>query len=66
MKGSFFTMLVLYSVFFDMDLLYESNLCGFSGVIASFTVALKQLLPEQEVNKLLINNNHLVLLLPSL
>lgn len=46
--GAFFLMLVLYGITKDPYLLYDSNLCGFSGVITGFSVAMKQLLPEQE------------------
>ncbi|EGG24491.1 transmembrane protein [Cavenderia fasciculata] len=36
-----------YSITGQSSVLYEANSCGFSGVIAGFTVVLKQLFPEQ-------------------
>eukprot|EP00026_Physarum_polycephalum_P010900 Phypoly_transcript_11086.p1 GENE.Phypoly_transcript_11086~~Phypoly_transcript_11086.p1 ORF type:complete len:350 (+),score=64.47 Phypoly_transcript_11086:88-1137(+) len=47
--GAFFLMLILYAIVKDPYLLYDSNLCGFSGVITGFSVAMKQLLPEQDM-----------------
>eukprot|EP00245_Coleochaete_scutata_P007092 TRINITY_DN2214_c0_g2_i1.p1 TRINITY_DN2214_c0_g2~~TRINITY_DN2214_c0_g2_i1.p1 ORF type:complete len:335 (-),score=59.00 TRINITY_DN2214_c0_g2_i1:148-1152(-) len=48
---TFVVMITLYSVTLDSAFLY-SKISGFHGVIAGFLVAIKQLLPEQEVTAL--------------
>jgi len=45
---SFILMVLLYFMVRSEYLLYDTNLCGFGGVIAGFTVAVKQLIPDQE------------------
>lgn len=35
-------------------LLFYTNLCGFGGVIAGFTVAVKQLVPDQEISMFVV------------
>jgi len=45
---TFLFMVLLYYIMADPDLWFES-ICGFSSVIAGFTVAAKQIIPEQEI-----------------
>ncbi|EGC37228.1 hypothetical protein DICPUDRAFT_97329 [Dictyostelium purpureum] len=45
---SFFFFIFLY-IFSNVFYAYETNVCGFSGVIIGFSVAAKQLIPEQEL-----------------
>jgi len=47
--ASFILMVILYAIIRNEYLLFNSNLCGFAGVIGGFTVAVKQLIPEQEI-----------------
>eukprot|EP01113_Clastostelium_recurvatum_P016306 TRINITY_DN1929_c0_g1_i1.p1 TRINITY_DN1929_c0_g1~~TRINITY_DN1929_c0_g1_i1.p1 ORF type:complete len:351 (-),score=63.07 TRINITY_DN1929_c0_g1_i1:939-1943(-) len=43
-------LIFMYAVTMNPYYLYNVNLCGFAGVLMAFTVALKQLVPEQEVS----------------
>ncbi|KAM9948684.1 hypothetical protein ACTFIT_009882 [Dictyostelium discoideum] len=51
---SFFFFVFKFMFFGGIDLIMKANVCGFSGVIAAFSVALKQLITEQEFNFFLI------------
>jgi len=48
--ASFILMVIIYAIIRNEYVLFYSNLCGFGGVIAGFTVAVKQLVPDQEIN----------------
>jgi hypothetical protein len=43
-------MLLLYAIFQSDVILYKTYLYGFNGIIAAFSIAFKQLIPEQEVH----------------
>jgi len=47
--GTFCVMVILYILSGDLGLWFDSRICGFSGAIAGFAVAMKQLIPEQEL-----------------
>ncbi|EFA77344.1 peptidase S16 [Heterostelium album PN500] len=47
--GTFFLFTFLFMFSGNPMFLYATNICGFSGIITAFTVALKQLIPEQEI-----------------
>lgn len=52
---SFFTIFVLFVLIGDEWLWFNVQLFGFSGVIAAFSVAVKQTTPEQEIPLLITN-----------
>jgi len=50
--ATFVLMFILFFILRSDTLWFDSRLCGFSGVISGFTVALKQLVPDQEIKLL--------------